>query len=307
LLPTYEGGMGNGNPRWNEIKAMAQHAEAAGFDSLWVNDHMVQPFTPHDGPPLGGLECWSMLASLAAVTSRVELGTPVACTSFRNPALLARMADTVEEVSGGRLILGLGAGYHEPEYRMFGFPFDHLLGRFEESLQIIHELLHNGAIDFQGQYYQARDCELRRCGPRPKGPPIMIGARPNWPRSLRLAAQYADYWNIFGLDSIAGLVPMRDAVDAACSRVGRDPATLGRTVALLIDLPGADTCPIAEGLRQFRLTRAIPAGTAEQMADLLRGLAREGVGHVQLCIEPNSIAGIDTLRPVLELLDREAA
>jgi len=112
------------------------------------------------------------LAALAAVTERVELGTLVTCTSFRNPALLAKMADTVEEISDGRLILGLGAGYYEPEYRAFGFPFDHRVGRFEEALQIVYGLLRRGTIDFNGQYYQARDCELTPRGPRPGGLPF---------------------------------------------------------------------------------------------------------------------------------------
>ena len=142
---------GSAGARWSALKTMAQHAEAAGFDSLWVADHFMIPVAPGETGQ-GRRECWSVLASLAAVTSRVELGTLVACTSFRNPALLAKMADTVEEISDGRLILGLGAGYYEPEYRAFGFPFDHRVSRFEEALQIVYGLLRRGAIDFNGQY-----------------------------------------------------------------------------------------------------------------------------------------------------------
>ncbi|HMF13338.1 MAG TPA: LLM class flavin-dependent oxidoreductase, partial [Gemmataceae bacterium] len=119
--------------RWNELKAMARHAEAAGFDSLWIADHLVIPFPAQ--PALGRWECWTILSALAAVTSRVELGTLVTCASFRNPALLAKMAATVDEISDRRLILGLGAGYYEPEFREFGFPFDHRIGRFEEALR----------------------------------------------------------------------------------------------------------------------------------------------------------------------------
>src|SRR4051812_36727843 len=150
---------------WSDLKEMARHAEAVGFDSLWLPDHMIYDFAALGGmpgaPPWGVWECWSMLSALAAVTSRVDLGTIVACTGFRNPALLAKMAVTLDEISGGRLILGLGAGYHEIEFRMFGYPFDHLVGRFEEALQIICPLLRTGAVDFQGKFYTARQCELR--------------------------------------------------------------------------------------------------------------------------------------------------
>ena len=120
--------------------AMARRAEEVGFDSVWTIDHINLP-SLGGGPQKGVWECWSLLAALAACTSRVELGPLVTPTSFRNPALLAKMADTVEEISGGRLILGLGAGWHEPEYRAMGLPYDHRVSRFEEALTIIHGLL----------------------------------------------------------------------------------------------------------------------------------------------------------------------
>src|SRR5438046_2801072 len=121
-------------------------------------------------------EGWSLLSALAASTRRVELGTLVVATSFRNPALLAKIADTVDEISGGRLVLGLGAGWHEPEYLAFGYPFDHRVSRFAEAIAIIHGLLRDGCVDFDGTYSSPRDCELRPRGPRPQGPPIMIGS-----------------------------------------------------------------------------------------------------------------------------------
>ena len=192
FLSVAEGAAGG---RWSNLEAMARHAEAVGFDSLWIADHLLFPQGNPDLSAPGRWECWSILTALAAITSTVEIGPLVLCTGFRNPALLAKMADTVEEISNGRLILGLGAGWYEPEYHAFGFPFDHRLSRFEEALQIIHGLLRGRTIDFQGQYYPARELELRPRGPRPNGPPILIGARHDRPRSLRLAVQYADYWN----------------------------------------------------------------------------------------------------------------
>jgi hypothetical protein len=174
-VPFSERQMDGETPRWADILAMARRAEAVGFDSLWVPDHLIQYY--EGVAPRGGWECWTLVSALAAATSRVELGTIVTATSFRNPALLAKIVDTVEEISGGRVILGLGTGYHEPEYRAFGYPYDHPFSRFEEALTILHGLLRHGQIDFAGTYYQARECELRPRGPRPNGPPILIGSR----------------------------------------------------------------------------------------------------------------------------------
>ena len=197
LMPLCEQAHAGRTARWSEFKAMALHAEAAGFDSLWVNDHLLFRVEGPEGPTRGIWEGWSLLSALAAVTSRVELGTFVICTSFRNPALTAKMADTVDEISDGRLILGLGAGWHAPEYQAFGFPYENVVSRFEEALQIIHPLLRTGCVDFHGSYYTAAECELSPRGPRRSGPPIMIGARADRPRALRLTAEYADYSNMF--------------------------------------------------------------------------------------------------------------
>jgi len=299
-LNPYEGITEHGIPRWNDLKAMTQYAEAAGFDSIWVPDHLVV-----DWPDAryGQWECWSVLSALAAVTTRIEIGSLVVCTGFRNPALLARMADTLDEISGGRLILGLGAGWHEPEFRAFGYPFDHRVDRFEEALRIIHTLLRTGRIDFKGKYYEARECELRSCGPRREGPPIMIGAGADRPRALRLTAEYADYWNGFGVNRVDRLPPILRAVDTACAKAGRDPATLQRTATLLIDLPGSEKSSSAFWLN-FRSARMPATGTSEELAELLRAFARTGIGHVQIWLAPHSLAGIERFAPVLELLDK---
>ena len=303
VMPTNDGWLGGRTARWSDIKAMAQHAEAAGFDSLWVNDHLLFRLEGPTAPSNGIWEGWSILSALAAVTSRVELGTFVLCTSFRNPALTAKMADTVDEISAGRLILGLGAGWHEAEYMAFDYPFENRVSRFEEALQIIHPLLRQGTVDFRGHYYSAAECELRPRGPRPNGPPIMIGAKPNRPRVLRLTAQYADYWNTF--HEPGSLALARAAVDAACTKAGRDPASLLRTVTVPVQLPGADAEPSADWMQRMLSSLAPPArGTPEELAEFFRGLAREGVGHVQVMLEPNTMTGIDAFRPVLELLDR---
>jgi alkanesulfonate monooxygenase SsuD/methylene tetrahydromethanopterin reductase-like flavin-dependent oxidoreductase (luciferase family) len=243
----------------------------------------------------GAWECWSLLAALAASTRRVAIAPFVSCMGYRNPALLAKMADTVDEISGGRLILGLGAGWHEPEYRAFGYPFDHRASRFEEGIRIIHGLLREGRVDVAGEYHEARECELRPRGPRAGGIPILIGTRGE--RMLRLAARYADSWNTDWVLP-ADLPPQQAAVDTACADVGRDPATLERTASTHIDLPGVERRP-------FGSTRQRTTGSPEELAAFLRGFADAGITHIQVWLAPNTLAGIEAFAPTLALLKRD--
>jgi probable F420-dependent oxidoreductase len=285
--------------RWPELREMARTAEQAGFDSIWVGDHLL--YRDPGRPPRGPWEAWSTLAALAAVTERVELGPLVASVSFHNPAMLAKKAATVDDISGGRLILGLGAGWNEPEYRAFGFPFDHRVDRFEEALAIIRGLLREGHVDFAGRYHQARDCVLLPRPLRTTGPPIMIGTTGS--RMLRLAAAHADSWNAwfswFG-NRPEGLAALRERVDAACASVGRDPATLERTVAVLVQVE------IGEVARRGGPEETVPPvrGSPEEMAEALRAFAAEGISHVQLVVDPITISSIERLGPLLEELHR---
>ena len=308
-----EGLMDGQTARWTDIVAMAHKAEEVGFDSIWVNDHFMlqlgawhptqSPVSPgNEADQVGMWECMSVLSALAATTSRVELGTLVICAGFRNPALLAKMADTIDEISGGRLILGLGAGYHDPEYHAFGYPTDHRYSRFQEAIQIIHGLLRDGSIDFAGTYYQARECELRPRGPRAGGPPIMIGTRGK--KTLRLTARYADLWNTFlpaqWRSRLEYLAPEKGLVDVACQEVGRAPSTLGRTAWMQwrpADQPDA--------IPPWVLRLGEPfTGTPEEVATAFREIAHVGVSHLQVAIYPNSLAGIEAFCPVLEALDQ---
>src|SRR5215208_4032935 len=167
ILPDTEREMGGATARWTDLVQMARMAEDLGFDSIWNADHLIYRFPGKEVQ--GPWESWSLLAALAAVTTRVEIGPLVACTSFRNPALLAKIADTVDEVSGGRLILGLGAGWHAPEYKAFGYPFDQRVSRFEKALQIIVPLLKGEQVTFHGKFYDVDDVVLTPRGPRPGG------------------------------------------------------------------------------------------------------------------------------------------
>jgi alkanesulfonate monooxygenase SsuD/methylene tetrahydromethanopterin reductase-like flavin-dependent oxidoreductase (luciferase family) len=298
-LQIVEGGLAGKTAGCADVLALAQRAEAVGFDSLWVSDHLLLTWA---GQTRGIWECWSLLAALAASTSRVELGPLVTCTGFRNPALLAKMADTADEISGGRLILGLGAGWSGPEEAAFGYPSDHRVDRFEEALRVIAPLLRTGRVDFAGKDYQARGCVLRPRGPRPSEPPILIGAK--GPRMVRLAATHADLWNAEGpLRRPEDVGPLRAAGDAACAAVGRDPATLGRSAAVMIDLPIEGQGVEGEQSASAQREQAEPT-TPEAVADLLHGYAREGLNQVQVWLTPTTIAGIEWFAPVLDLLDQ---
>jgi len=286
-------------PRWADIREMARAAEDIGLDSIWVGDHLLYRY--EDQPARGPWEAWTQLAAVAAVTERIELGPLVAATSFHNPAMLAKKAATLDEISGGRLILGLGAGWNEAEYLAYGYPFDHRVSRFEEAFTIIRTLLHDGRCDFHGTYYELTDAELLPRGPRPEGPPLMVGSIGE--RMLAITLPHVQSWNAwftwFG-NSPEGYRPIRDQVDAACRAVGRDPATLERTAAVLVALPGGSGRP--QGSHDRPPADAIP-GDPETLAAALRAFAAEGISHIQLVLDPINTDSIAALAPTISLLD----
>lgn len=272
-------------PSYRDIRALAQQAEAAGFDGIWLYDHLL-----FDGDsPSGQWECLTFLAALAEATERIELGTLVACTAFRNPALLAKLAVTLDEVSGGRFILGIGAGWNEREFTAFGFPFDHRVDRFEEAVRIIQPLLREGKVDFAGRYERAVNCEIRPQGPRTAGPPLLIGAF--GPRMLRLAARYADRVNS-GFD-IENVAPGQTPIDEACRAVGRDPATLPLSFPGWIAFP--DLGPTPGHMRDSQYD------SAEGVAAYLRKNRALGVAEVMIDFRPNNLAALARLSDALKL------
>ena len=297
FVPHFEQPWNGRGPSWTDIAVMAQRAEEVGFDSFWLPDHLLYRFPQVHQQ--GAWDAWSLLAALAATTRTLEIGPLVACSSFRNPALIAKMADTVDEISGGRLILGLGAGWHEPEYAAFGFPYDHRVSRFEEALQIITALLRTGRVDFQGAYYSARDCELRPRGPRPEGPPILVGG--SGQRMLRLAARYADAWNADRQNDVAAVQALNARVDRACQDEGRDPASLSRVIGIQVDLLNESRQPMQP--RQWVMAPWPLTGTPRELAAQVRRYAEARVEHLIVWLDPVSLAGIEAFAPVLEALD----
>lgn len=214
------------NQPWEKMVASWRQYEDLGFDSLWDFDHFVQPSQP-EAPFFDG---WTLLSALAACTRRARLGVLVTCNTFRHPSLLAKIAVTVDHVSGGRLDLGLGAGYYEPEHRMFGLDFPptgELVSRFEEAIEMLDLLLRNDVTSWKGRYYQLDDAKFR---PRPiqqPRPPLVIGAKK--PRMLRLCARHGDVWNA-GVSSPREVRELGELLDEQCIAIGRDPSGLRRSV-----------------------------------------------------------------------------
>jgi probable F420-dependent oxidoreductase len=275
---------------YDTIRAIAQQAETDGFDSLWLADHL---FYRYPGEPTRGIwECWTVLSALAEATQRVEIGTLVLCNSFRHPALLAKMATTLDEVSGGRLILGVGAGWHEPEYQAFGLPFDHRVDRFAEALQILKPLLRDGQVDFAGQYYHARNCEIVPRGPRVAGPPLLSGGE--GPRMLKLTAQYADLWNTGYMGQPETMAEPLAKLESACREVGRDPATIGITALIGLWFPDLQA-------KQPRFFDKPLTGTVPEIAAAMHGYAELGVPHIMFQCEPYTQEALQRLTEALHL------
>lgn len=286
--------------RWPELATMIRTIEDLGFDSIWTGDHFLYHMA--DGSAEAPWDAWSVLAAAAAMTSRVELGPLVTPVGFYNPAVLAKKAATVDEISGGRLILGLGAGWNEVEFRGYGVPFDHRISRFEEAFTIIRTLLQEGEIDFEGEYYSARDCQLVPRS-RPGGPPIMIGSVGE--RMLSITVPYVKAWNVWHTEthnSPAGVAALQARVAAACATIGRDPGTVAATVVVLVRMPGGVGRRQGDG--NLDATPNPLQGPPEVIAEELRAYARAGVAEVQLVVDPITVASLEALALALELLDR---
>jgi alkanesulfonate monooxygenase SsuD/methylene tetrahydromethanopterin reductase-like flavin-dependent oxidoreductase (luciferase family) len=287
--------------RWPELRAIARTAEQAGFDSVWLGDHLLYRYA--SGETRGPWEAWTTLAGLAEATERVALGPLVAATAFHAPFMLAKQAATVDEISGGRLVLGIGAGWNPVEFAALGAPFDHRIARFEEAFTIVRTLLAEGAIDFAGEFFSARDAELLPPSGRPGGPPILIGS--SGPRMLAATLPHVAAWNAWYADTgnaPGGVPALRDVVDQAARAAGRDPGDIERTVAVHVRMPGGTGRVMGDTSERQAI---VPLqGTPEELAEELRAYAREGIGHVQLVVDPITEASVAALAPALELLDR---
>jgi probable F420-dependent oxidoreductase len=288
---------------WPELISMARTAEAVGFDSLWLGDHLLYDLP--GGVTRGPWEVWTSLAAVAAVTERVELGPLVASIGFHPPAMLAKQAATVDAISGGRLIVGLGAGWNEREYRAFGFPFDRRVARFEEAFTIIRTLLREGRIDHDGEFYRLEGCVVDPPPARPGGPPLLLGS--TGPRMMAIALPHVDAWNVWWGEygnTVAGFGEVRDRVVAACEQAGRDPGTLAATAAVHIRLPGGT----GRLMGDYTGRDVAPVqGSAAEIAAHLAAMAEAGAAHLQLVLDPITADAIETVAEALSVLDQAPA
>jgi probable F420-dependent oxidoreductase len=275
--------------RWPEYVDMARVAEDVGFDSIWVGDHYL--YRDDGRPERGPWEAWTLLAALAAVTPRVHLGPLVACMNFHDPAVLAKKAATVDEVSGGRLVLGVGAGWNRPEFDAFGIPFDHRASRFEEAFDIVRHLLDGERVTRAGRWHHVDDAVL--LPPPARRPALMVGS--SGPRVLAATLPYVDTWNTwydgFG-NTPQGFREKRSEIDEACERAGRDPASLQRSACLLVRLDQSEAeRPNAEGVTPLQ-------GSPAEIADGLAAMAEAGADEVILVCDPITEASIRHLGEV---------
>jgi probable F420-dependent oxidoreductase len=279
---------------WPEYLDLARRAEAVGFDSIWVGDHLVYDLP--DGSTRGPYEAWTTLAAIAAVTERVELGPLVASTSFHAPAMLAKQAATVDAISAGRLIVGLGAGWNRREYDAFGFPFDRRVSRFEEALAIIAPLLREGQATFHGQFYDVDDCRLDPRPVREGGPPIMLGS--NSPRMLSIGLPVVDSWNVWWSsydNSVDRFAEIKADVDAVMPQGRRVEAT----AAVLVTLAGSEGRVMGDAY-----DAPVETVTPDDLPSHVRGLAEAGAAHLQLVLDPITAESVDTVGAVLADIDR---
>jgi alkanesulfonate monooxygenase SsuD/methylene tetrahydromethanopterin reductase-like flavin-dependent oxidoreductase (luciferase family) len=267
---------------FREIRELAVAAEAGGLDSVWVYDHLLLHFPNRE--PSSVLESWTIWSALAGATERVELGTLVLCTAFRNPAVLAKMAVTLDDVSGGRIILGLGAGWHQPEFDTFGLNFSHKVDQFEEALEIIVSLVKTGEVNFTGKYSSAPNCQLL---PRPAReiPVLIAGVKP---RMLQLTAKFADCWNTAWHGDVSGIAERRASLEAACAAIGRDPSTLAITAGINVGFPELGEVPEHEHGKFL-------TGGASEVGAGLKGYADAGVNHVIASLYPLNVDSIGKL------------
>jgi probable F420-dependent oxidoreductase len=279
--------------RWRDHAAMARTAEEAGFDSIWLGDHHLYR---EEGRESGPWEAWTLLSALAAVTRRVAVGPLVACTAFHAPPVLAKMAATVDEVSGGRLILGLGAGWNEAEFRAFGLPFDHRASRFEEAFEIIRRLLAGERVTVRGRFHQVEDAVLV---PTPRRrPALMVGTEGD--RLLHFTLRHADAWNTwfesYG-NTVEGFEALNRRISALAEDVGRPAGEVERSACVLVGLE-EDAPP-----RRMEVPVRPVGGGTRRVAEHLRSLADAGADEAILVLTPITERSIRAAGETLALLD----
>ncbi len=257
---------------WQDMLSLWQEVDALGFDTAWVFDHFLPIFSDPTGPCLEG---WTALAALAMATKNVRLGVMVTGNTYRHPAVLAKMATTVDIISGGRLILGIGAGWFELEHREYGMPFPRVaerLARLDETLAVLKRLWTEERVTFTGRYYQLNEAVFNPKPVQQPHPPILVGASGERV-ALGLVARHADMWNSFGTPEVFRHKIARLAEH--CQRAGRDPATIEKSVLLSPLFPLSEARQRIEEYVAVGVTHLIFSVSASADRQLLRRFAQE--------------------------------
>jgi alkanesulfonate monooxygenase SsuD/methylene tetrahydromethanopterin reductase-like flavin-dependent oxidoreductase (luciferase family) len=291
VLPVFQFDPERTTPRWAEIREVCTRAEQLDFDTVWVPDELL--WMSEGEPPTGVWDCVSIAGAVAASTSRIKVGTWVMSALHRNPGIIAKTAATLDEISGGRFVFGLGAGHAGPGQaaHAFGLPEDKIAARFREALDIIVPLVRTGRADFQGTYHAAHDLVQQPVGPRPNAIPLLIGG--NRLTGQRMAARYADIWSSFATESsyVDEFLPRMASFLAVCEEEGRDPATIGRDAGVLV-----------HPLEPAGASREYLCGSAAEIADSLHAFRDAGFTQVDMMVEPGTVEAFETAAPVVELL-----
>ena len=284
--------------RWPEIRELARTVEDVGLDSVWTEDHIQ--YQAKAGNWIGPWDAWTILGGLAAATERVRIGTMVSPLPLRHPILLARHAAAVQEMSGGRLVLGIGLGHGEAEYRALGTNLEHRFGKFREAFEILLHALEDGTADHQGRHFTTDGFQLLpRPGDLPR-PALMIGS--DGPKTLRLTLPHVESWNWDGfVDDPEEFAAASAYVDAACEEVGRDPRSVQRTAHLVVRLSNPEGLPIDPLPAHLRVIE----GETDAVAARLQAFAAAGADEVMLIVDPARPAAIEELARIIERM-REA-
>ncbi|HVU76343.1 MAG TPA: LLM class flavin-dependent oxidoreductase [Gaiellaceae bacterium] len=269
--------------RRDELAAMARAAEEVGLDSIWLGDHLL--YRGDGRGERGPWDCFTTLAFLAGITERVELGPLVACTAFHPPGILARMFSALDELSGGRAVAAVGAGWNRTEFEAFGLPFDHHVSRFEEAFTIVRRLLAGERVTFHGRFHEVEDAVL--LPPPARRPKLMVGA--NQPRMLSITLPHVDAWNTwfsrYG-NTVEGFAAHNAGVSEAAELAGRDPAEIERSACVYVRVDGGGERTNDDG---------VPPVELDDLRAHLDGLAAAGADEAILVLDPITEASIRKL------------
>ncbi len=278
-------------PSWHALKAAAVTAEQVGFDTVWVPDELQWEVADW-ADTRGWWECVAVTSAVAEATSTIDVGTWVLSALHRNPGLTVRIAETIDEISGGRFVLGYGAGHAGRQGEAFGFPSDKTVGRYEEALTIVTDLLTTGSSTFSGEHHTTVGQTLTPRGPRPGAIPLVLGG--HGPRTMRLAVTHADMWSAYATESSEpeAFAPLIEQLVAVCEKQSRDPSTLDRSVGIFLRPPGtsADVSELGPSL----------AGSEDEILTALEQFAAIGATHVEFWVPGDIASGLERLAGVVE-------